>query len=199
LTAAPVAVLLGGKTVVGGLVVSGTAVVLAAVVGGLVAGTAAVGGLVVSGTAVVLAAVVGGLVAGTAAVGGLVVSGTAVVLAAVVGGLVAGTAAVGGLVPGAPVAGGAAEVLVDCGTAVVEERARVVADEVATVLDGAAGPVITGLVEESAGTATVGTVPSPRVADLVWKLTTAARPAIVAATTIGARLIEFAPGLQPSA
>jgi hypothetical protein len=81
----------------------------------------------------------------------------------------------------------------------VEERARVVADEVATVLDGAAGPVITGLVEESAGTATVGTVPSPRVADLVWKLTTAARPAIVAATTIGARLIEFAPGLQPSA
>jgi len=72
-----------------------------------------VGGLVVSGTAVVLAAVVGGLVAGTAAVGGLVVSGTAVVLAAVVGGLVAGTAAVGGLVPGAPVAGGAAEVLVE--------------------------------------------------------------------------------------
>jgi hypothetical protein len=124
-----------------------------------------------------------------AVVGGLVVAGAGVLLAAVVGGLVAGAA----------VAGGAAEVLLDRGGAVVEERARVAADEVATVLDGAAGPVITELVEGPAGTATTGRVPSVRVADLVWKPTTAARPAIVAPTTIGARLTGLAQSRQPSA
>jgi hypothetical protein len=75
----------------------------------------------------------------------------------------------------------------------------VAGDEVAMVLDGAAGPVIPELVEGSAGTAAAGTVPSVRAADLVWKLATAATPANVAPTTIGTRLIEFAPGLQPSA
>jgi len=145
---------------------------------------AVVGGLVVAGAGVVLAAVVGALV-----VGGLVVAGAGVVLAAVVGGLVAGAA----------VAGGAVEVLVGGGGAVVEELERVTADEVGTVLEGAAGPVITELVEGPAGTATTGRVPSFSVADLVWKLTTAARPAIVAPTTIGARLTGLAQSRQPSA
>jgi hypothetical protein len=170
--------------VVGGLVVAGAAVVLAAVVGGLVVAGAAVvlaavvGGLVVAGAAVVLAAVVGGLV----------VAGAAVVLAAVIG----------GLVTGARVTGGAAEVRADFFAEVVEERATVEVDEVATVLDGMAAPAITELVEGSAGTATGGTVPSVRVADLVWKPITAARPAIVAPTTIGARLTELAPSPQSS-
>ncbi len=172
--------------VVGALVVAGGAAVLAAVVGALVvAGDAAVlaavvGALVVAGGAVVLAAVVGALV----------VAGGAVVLAAVVGALV---------LAGAAFAGGAAGVLVDCRGAAGANRATVVAGEVARVLDGVAGPVITELVEEPAGTATVGRVPSVSVADLVWKLTTAARPAMVAPTRIGARLIGFAPGAQPSA
>jgi hypothetical protein len=142
-----------------------------------------IGGLVVAGTAVVLAAVIGGLV----------VAGTAVVLAAVIGGLV-----IGGLVTGARVTGGAAEVRADFFAEVVEERATVEVDEVATVLDGMAAPAITELVEGSAGTATGGTVPSVRVADLVWKPITAARPAIVAPTTIGARLTELAPSPQSS-
>jgi hypothetical protein len=145
-----------------------------------------VGGLVVAGAGVVLAAVVGGLV-----VGGLVVAGAGVVLAAVVGALVAG----------APVAGGAAEVLLDGGAAVVEERARVAAGEAARVLDRAVdvGPVITELVEGSVGMVAPGTVPSVNGTDLVWKLTTAASPAIVAPTTIGARLTGLAPSRQPSA
>jgi hypothetical protein len=125
-----------------------------------------------------------------AVVGGSVVAGAAMVLGAVVGGLV---------LAGAAVAGGAAGVIVDCGGAVVEDRATVAAEEAARVLEGAAGPVITELVEGPAGTATVGRVPSVRAADLVWKLTTAARPAIVVPTRIGARLIGFAPGTQPSA
>jgi len=125
LTAAPVAVFVAGKTVVGGFVVVGAAVVLAGAV---------------------LATVVGGFV----------VAGAVAVLATVVGGLV------------------------------VEDAAGV-------------GPLITELVEGSAGRATVGRVPSDSGADLVWKLTTAARPAIVAPTTIGARLMEFAPSRQPSA
>jgi hypothetical protein len=156
--------------VVGGLAVAGGAAALGAVVGALV----------VSGGAVVLAAVVSALV----------VANAAVVLATVVGGLVVASAAVVGL---------AAGVLVDRGAAVVEDQAAVAAVEVARVLDEAAGPMITEIVEGPAGTATPGTVPRVRVTDLEWKLTTAARPATVAPTKIGARLTEFAPGTQPSA
>jgi len=140
-----------------------------------------VGGTVFTGAAVVL----------VAAVGVLVVAGTAVVLVAVMGVLV---------VVGAGVVGGATEVLVDCAAEVVEDRSGVGADDVARVLDGRAdvGPDITELAEGAVGMATPETGPSVSGADLVWKLITAARPAIVAPTTIGARFIGFAPGLQPS-
>ena len=155
------------------MVVAGAAVVLAAVVGGLV----------VAGAAVVIAAVVGGLVVG----------GAAVVIAAVIGGLVIG---------GLDGPGNRRRRRSTCRLfrrAVVEERAtgRGRRGGDGTRRDGRSGDH--GARRRTLpGPRRAGRAPSVRVADLVWKPITAARPAIVAPTTIGARLTELAPSPQSS-
>lgn len=133
-------------------------------------------------------------------VGGTVVGGT-------VGGTVVGTVARGAVVAGAGVvvAGtvevfvlGAVDVLVEGGrVAVVVLGAGCVGGVVPAVPVRGGEPVARdALVEERVAPSPVP-IPSDSGADLVWKLSTPARPAAVARTTMGARLIVVDPAPAP--